>query len=173
MNKFVPLRRHQRERGLTAIEFAILFPVFFSILYAIIQYGMIFAAQQTLTLAAEEGARAALQYQAYVYTSSPCSSSATSTAISTTAQALTARQCVAQNTCQGLVSWVGQVTSTPVATICSATQPSSCPVSSMDCVQVTTTLTKPLIPTLPLLSWAVPSTLTNTAIVQIDPANVI
>ncbi|MET5115605.1 TadE family protein, partial [Burkholderia pseudomallei] len=46
-------------RAATAIEFAILFPMFFLILDGIITYGMIFAAQQSLTLAATEGARAA------------------------------------------------------------------------------------------------------------------
>lgn len=39
----------RRERGATAIEFALMLPVFFLILYAIITYGMIFAAQQNLT----------------------------------------------------------------------------------------------------------------------------
>lgn len=57
------LRSPRRQRGATAIEFAILFPMFFLILYGIITYGMIFAAQQSLTLAATEGARAALNYQ--------------------------------------------------------------------------------------------------------------
>lgn len=40
------LRSPRRQRGATAIEFAILFPMFFLILYGIITYGMIFAAQQ-------------------------------------------------------------------------------------------------------------------------------
>lgn len=165
MNKFVPLRRHHRERGVTAIEFAILFPVFFSILYAIIQYGMIFAAQQTLTLAAEEGARSALQYQ---------------TASSSSA-ALTSRQAVALSTCVGLISWLlplaGQSSSSQtICTSSSAASSSSCPVSTMDCVWVTTAYpysSHPIIPTLPLLGWAVPNTLGNTATVQIDPANII
>lgn len=47
-----------------SIEFAIIFPVLFLILYAIITYGLAFAAQQTLTQAAAEGARASLRYQA-------------------------------------------------------------------------------------------------------------
>ncbi|WP_412103100.1 TadE/TadG family type IV pilus assembly protein [Polaromonas sp. SM01] len=49
-------------RGTVAIEFAFLFPAFFLIFYAITTYGLIFAAQQTLTLAAAEGGRAALRY---------------------------------------------------------------------------------------------------------------
>jgi Flp pilus assembly protein TadG len=45
----------KKQQGAAAIEFAILFPIFFLIFYAIITYGLIFAAQQTLTLAAAEG----------------------------------------------------------------------------------------------------------------------
>ncbi len=51
----------KKQQGAAAIEFAILFPIFFLIFYAIITYGLIFAAQQTLTLAAAEGARAAVR----------------------------------------------------------------------------------------------------------------
>ncbi|MBD9662525.1 pilus assembly protein [Variovorax sp. VRV01] len=53
--------RHQR--GVYAIEFAVVFMVFFSILYAVICYGMLFAFRLGLQNAAEDGARAALQYQ--------------------------------------------------------------------------------------------------------------
>ncbi|MEG0150550.1 MAG: TadE/TadG family type IV pilus assembly protein [Comamonas sp.] len=52
------------EQGVVAIEFSLIFPIFFLIFYAIVTYGLIFAAQQTVTLAAAEGARAAVRYQA-------------------------------------------------------------------------------------------------------------
>jgi len=39
------------------------FLVFFMILYAIITYGLVFTAQQSLNLAAQDGARKALQWQ--------------------------------------------------------------------------------------------------------------
>lgn len=51
------------QKGIAAIEFAVIFPVFFLIFYAIVTYGLIFAAQQTLSLAAAEGARAAVSFQ--------------------------------------------------------------------------------------------------------------
>ena len=51
------------QKGAAAIEFAIIFPIFFIIFYAVVTYGLIFAAQQTITLAAAEGARAAVRYQ--------------------------------------------------------------------------------------------------------------
>ena len=53
-----------KQKGAAAIEFAIIFPIFFIIFYAVVTYGLIFAAQQTLTLAAAEGARAAVRYPA-------------------------------------------------------------------------------------------------------------
>ncbi|WP_081055830.1 TadE/TadG family type IV pilus assembly protein [Burkholderia pseudomultivorans] len=57
----------RRQRGVAAIEFAFVFPLFFLIFYAIVTFGMIFLIKQNLTFAASEGARAALNY-----TSSPC-----------------------------------------------------------------------------------------------------
>ncbi|AIO42601.1 pilus assembly protein TadE [Burkholderia latens] len=57
----------RRQRGAAAIEFAFVFPLFFLIFYAIVTFGMIFIIQQSLTFAATEGARAALNY-----TSAPC-----------------------------------------------------------------------------------------------------
>lgn len=51
------------ERGVYAVEFAIVFPVFFLLFYGILTFGLIFTAQQSLTLAAEDGARATLRYQ--------------------------------------------------------------------------------------------------------------
>ncbi|OXI48870.1 TadE/TadG family type IV pilus assembly protein [Burkholderia aenigmatica] len=61
------LRGLERQRGATAIEVALTFPLFFLIFYAIVTFGMIFVIQQSLTFAASEGARAALNY-----TLTPC-----------------------------------------------------------------------------------------------------
>ncbi|WP_423393337.1 TadE/TadG family type IV pilus assembly protein [Burkholderia sp. LMG 21824] len=57
----------RRQRGVAAVEFAVVFPLFFLIFYAIVTFGMVFIIQQSLTFAASEGARAALNY-----TSAPC-----------------------------------------------------------------------------------------------------
>ena len=57
------MKIQKKQKGAAAIEFAIIFPIFFLIFYAIVTYGLIFAAQQTITLAASEGARAAVRYQ--------------------------------------------------------------------------------------------------------------
>lgn len=57
------MKIQKKQKGTAAIEFAIIFPIFFLIFYAVVTYGLIFVAQQTITLAASEGARAAVRYQ--------------------------------------------------------------------------------------------------------------
>ncbi len=53
-------RRHQR--GVAALEFAILMPALLVFLMLVLNAVMMFAARQSLSLAAAEGARAALRY---------------------------------------------------------------------------------------------------------------
>lgn len=52
------------QSGVYALEWAIIFPVFFILLYACISYGFAFLVRESMQLAAEDGVRAALQYQA-------------------------------------------------------------------------------------------------------------
>lgn len=52
----------RRGTGIAALEFAIVAPVLIAIVIGIVYYGMVLTLQQLLTLAAEEGARAALRY---------------------------------------------------------------------------------------------------------------
>lgn len=52
------------QRGAYAVEFALVFSVFFLVMYGVFTFGLIFAAQQSLNLAAQDGARAALRWQA-------------------------------------------------------------------------------------------------------------
>ncbi len=49
-------RRHAC-RGAVAIEFALVFLLFFAVFYAIVAYGLAFTLKQSVTMAAEEGAR--------------------------------------------------------------------------------------------------------------------
>jgi Flp pilus assembly protein TadG len=148
-------KQRQRQRGSMAVEFAIIFPLFFYVFYAIVTYSLIFVAQQSLTLAAEEGARAALRYQ---------------TGASTVAQSLALRSTAACQTAQNLTNWLSslaQCTATPAACTYNA---------SLSCIQVTLNYaysTNPLVPTLPLLSLALPSALQANAMVQLDPNNVL
>ncbi len=53
-----------RSSGAAALEFAIVMPIFLAMVIGVVYFGVMLAMQQALTLAAEEGARAALRYPA-------------------------------------------------------------------------------------------------------------
>jgi Flp pilus assembly protein TadG len=146
--------RSRRERGTAAVEFAMIFPLFFVILYGIVTFSLIFVAQQNLTLAAEEGARAALNYQ-----------TATSTANALAAR--TAAACTAaSNMVASLISKAKCVSS---GTTCSYD-------AAMDCVNVTLTYDyadNPLVPNLPLTGFVLPASLVSSAMVQLNPENIL
>jgi len=55
--------KRKRQQGVYVIEWAFVFPVFFVLLYALIAYGLAFLVRESMQLAAEDGARAALQFQ--------------------------------------------------------------------------------------------------------------
>jgi Flp pilus assembly protein TadG len=149
--KHLEVRRAHAQRGATAIEFALVFPLFFSVVYAIVMFSLILVAQQNLTLAASEGARAALNWQAnsgYADALSRRTDAACTAAKLVTAALVQKMKCQSANaTCNG----------------------------GMQCVTVTLSYdysNNPIVPTLPLLSFAVPSLLTSTAIVQLNPENI-
>nr|WP_250494552.1 MULTISPECIES: TadE family protein [unclassified Caballeronia] len=148
-------RPRRNQRGNVAVEFAIVFPLFFLIFYAIVTYSLVFVAQQSLTLAAEEGARAALRYQA------------NATSID---DALARRGSAACQTAQGLSNWLAGLAQ------CTAT-PAPCTYDgSLRCIQVTLAYAyaqKPLVPTLPLIGLALPDSLVARAMVQLNPDNVL
>jgi Flp pilus assembly protein TadG len=54
-------RRGGRQRGAAALEFGLLFLIFFAVLYGIIGYSLVMLLQQGLTHAAAEGTRAAVR----------------------------------------------------------------------------------------------------------------
>ena len=56
-------RSAQHQRGVYALEWAVIFVVFFMLLYAIISFGLAFLVRQSMQWAVEDGARAALQQQ--------------------------------------------------------------------------------------------------------------
>lgn len=56
------LKPMRQQCGVYALEWAIIFPVFFILLYAIISYGLTFLVRESMQFATEEAARAALQY---------------------------------------------------------------------------------------------------------------
>lgn len=148
----------QRQGGVAAIEFALAFPLFFVILYAIVMYSMMFLVQHSLTSAAAEGARAALAYQ-YA---------------TTTSAALTSRASAACTRALASVSWMAQA---PSCAQTISTAPAGCTSNTaMDCVQITLTYpwsSKPLLPPLPLMGLISPTTLAGQATVQLDPVNIL
>ncbi len=58
------------ERGAVAIEFALIFIVFFALFYAIVSYAIVMMLQSAFMHAAEEGARAAIAVDRLAYSSS-------------------------------------------------------------------------------------------------------
>jgi Flp pilus assembly protein TadG len=140
----------RRQRGATAVEFALLFPLFFMIFYAIVTFSLIFVAQQSLTLAAEEGARAVLNFQQ----------------ADDLDDALNKRVAAACTAATGMANWL------VAGSNCVAT-PNPCTYdTSMECVSVTLNYdyaARPLVPPVPLLDIVLPAQLTSTAMVQINP----
>jgi hypothetical protein len=143
------------QRGSTAVEFALVFPLFFVIFYAIVTYSLIFVAQQSLTLAAEEGARAGLRFQPTA---------------STPAASLTLRAQAACLAATQLANWLAS------GTPCTASAAPCGYDPTMDCLQVQLSynyLGNPLLPTLPLMSLGLPNTLSAQAVVQLNPENLL
>ena len=152
-----------KQRGVAAIEFALIFPVFFMLLYGIITYVLIFLAQQSLALAAEEGARAALRY--------------------TSATDPNQRGVIGCNVATGLVSWLGKDSLNNSIATCSSTVPGPCtlpggasafPVGvTSQCITLKVFYpygSNPLVPRLlgPVMNVALPTVLASAATVQID-----
>jgi Flp pilus assembly protein TadG len=148
------MRGMRRMRGTAAVEFAMVFPLFFAVLYGIVTYTLIFVAQQNLTLAAEEGARAALNYK---YATS-------------TSGALALRASAACGAAQGVMTtWMSAAKCVSTSNPCSYD-------ATMDCVIVTLTYnytSGPLVPTLPLTNFVLPASLVSSATVQLNPENIL
>ncbi|UXU89287.1 TadE family protein [Burkholderia sp. S-53] len=143
MTRQMQPRGRRRQRGATAVEFAIVFPLLFVIFYGILSFGMIFTIQQSLTFAASEGARAGLSY----------------------APSLAARMTNATTTAQNVVAWLNVGTPQVVAPQCSydkSTPP------SLYCLSVTVNYTpQSWITSMPFLGSILTQPLTSTAVVQI------
>ncbi|WP_035880671.1 TadE family protein [Cupriavidus metallidurans] len=142
----------RRAKGIAALEFAIVAPLFLTLVLGITYYGTVFVLQQALTLAAEEGARAALRY--------PLTSTG-----GTTASTLDLRVAAAAQTARGMLptSMSSLISSANVA------QPVTCASpSGTQCVQVTLSLpTRSILPSVPMVP--VPAVLTGSAMVQLSP----
>lgn len=148
----VQSRRARKQRGATAVEFAMVFPLFFTILYAIVTFSVIFVAQQNLTLAASEGARAALNWQAN--SGMAAALAARANAACTTAQLMTTQLIGKTMQCKSTFAACG---------------------TGMQCVNVVLTYNysaHPLVPPLPGLHLVTPNQLISSATVQLNPENI-
>lgn len=133
-----------RQRGAAAVEFALVFVMFFMVMYGAIAYGVVFAIKHSMTQAASEGARAALQ---------------------DVTGGMPAREALALATAANALSWLGTNAPTPVVSLdCTPTEP------SFTCLKVAITYdysANPIIPPLPGLGIVLPASLKAQAIVQI------
>ncbi len=144
-----PKRTGRRdENGAEMIEFAIVVVLLIALLYGIISYGLILAAQATITQAAADGARAGIV--------------ASSTAIATAeAQAATD------------VGWMDKGTCGTASTTitCVATEARCLSNPNNQCLTVTVTYnydSNPLFPELPGMGVITPSTITSSNTLQIS-----
>lgn len=155
----------RRSRGIVALEFVFIFPAFFIIFYAIVSYGLIFAAQQSLTLAASEGARAALRYPVNPISEADSLTKRMATACAVTRQQLTAFQ---GNLGSGTCAPTGNAHGVYVAN-------ALCPYaasSAARCLTVTVNYDYAafrLVPNLPGNLLPTPPRLMATAVIQINP----
>jgi Flp pilus assembly protein TadG len=148
-------QRSNDETGAELVEFAFVIVLLITILYGIITYGMILAAQSTLTQAAADAARAGLTV------------------------GLQNAAVAAQGQAQSDVSWMDKgtcgtlPTSNTIIKCLAATEP--CPSNtsmnaSTECLKVTLIYDysdSPLFPELPGLGLITPSTITSTNIIQL------
>jgi Flp pilus assembly protein TadG len=165
-----PITRHhlpkchgwREQRGVVAIEFALVFLFgFLPLLLLTLSGVMIFAAQETLSLAAAEGARAALHY-------------------GTTAQRQTNACNAAQESMQWLLAFSGQspnCASPPSPgssyTAIAVSTPTTCPSTpAMECITVVASYNYNAYPFLPgtktVYGWVMGSIMSSSATVQLD-----
>lgn len=151
----------RRQGGVYAIEFALVFPVFFFLAYGILAFALVFFTRLNLQFAAEEGARAALQYQttAGARLLRAVSVATTRSNWMPVPPAVFADLCLLGTSCEP--------TSTPAAptTNCGDTMTSACQIVVVASYNYAA---HPLIPSVPGLGPLLPSTLRASAAVFVD-----
>ncbi len=161
-------RREDDERGAEMVEFAIVIILLVTLLYGIITYGLILAAQSTITQAAADAARSGIVEGSG---STTCNGHTVSLAGCTAvAQAATDLGWMNQNGCKEVVNGTTVVTSTGAIT-CTATTGACASVSTNTCLTVTVSYaysTSPLFPELPGLGVITPSTVSSTNVLQLS-----
>lgn len=150
-------RRHD-ERGASAVEFALLMPLFMTIIIGIISYGYMLSYRQTVSQAAAEGARAAAI--------APSGLTAAQKLTKATAAVNDSLQSYGM-TCSGSVLKKGA----DAYGSCSITVAGTCPSGSGSCATVTIShqyRDHPLVPSFPGLGVTLPQNLTFTSVVEVN-----
>lgn len=132
-----------RERGAVVIEFALVFVLFFLVMYGIVAYGMVFAVKHSLVQAANEGARAAVR----------------------DVGGLTERAELARAVASESIVWLGARAPAPEV------QTEECAATPYVCLTVRLDYdyqSNPLVPALPALGVVLPDNLSGRATVQLD-----
>ncbi|CAM2144464.1 Pilus assembly protein [Pararobbsia alpina] len=170
--RYKQLNELHAQRGVAAIEFAFVFPLFFVVLYAIVAYCLILCANMALSGATQEGARAALNNAA---------------GVTTLSGQYTQRMANACSRANGLATWLTGATANTTcgqstgqcpagAASCTTVSQAPCgPSNAMVCVTVTMNYDyadHPIVPKLPLLGFVTPTNLGASSTVQLDPAAV-
>jgi Flp pilus assembly protein TadG len=140
------LRRPRDERGAEMVEFALVVVLLVALLYGIISYGLILAAQSTITQAAADGARAG------IVATSPIT--------------------VAEGQAATDVSWMHKGTCGTTGTITCVATEAACPSNANNqCLTVKVTYNynaSPLFPELPGMGVITPSTISSSNTLQIS-----
>lgn len=133
----------RRQAGAVVIEFALVFVLFFLVMYGVVAYGVIFAVKHSLVQAANEGARAAVRDVGGV------------------AERVELARLVAGES----VAWLGDRAPEPQVSA------QACAATPYVCVKVELVYDyagNPLVPALPALGVALPARLAGEATVQLD-----
>lgn len=141
-----PCRPVAAQRGAVAVEFALVFVIFFMVMYGIVAYGIVFAVEHSLTHAVNEGARAAVA----------------------DVGGLAEREALAQATAKAAIAWMGKQAPAPQVTSV------ACASTGFVCVKVRLVYdyaANPIVPPLPGLGITLPTTLSAQATVQLDAVN--
>jgi Flp pilus assembly protein TadG len=160
--------RQEDERGAELLEFALVVVLLITLLYGIITYGVILAAQTTVTQAAADAARAGIVQG--TGTTSCNGNTVSAAACAAVQQAATDLGWMNKGACTEIVNGSIIVTGTGAIT-CSATT-EACPSNAtITCLSTTVSYnysSSPLFPELPGLGVITPSTLSSTTVLQLS-----
>jgi Flp pilus assembly protein TadG len=163
------------------VEFAIVVVLLITLLYGLITYGLILAAQSTITQAAADGARSGIIQGPTATTTCNGVANISSAGCTAVEQAATDISWMNQGTCTETVNGAtvqsGTTAGSPATAIttCSATTANCTSNSANTCLTVTVSYAygkSPIFPELPGLGVITPSTISSTNVLQLtSPSN--